>query len=138
MNAQARMIIGVLGALVIALAVTLGVVLAMDEDGTSARAHMDGDDSFVGMMQSMGALDSEAMLDHMSDVLGPDGFQRMQDHLSEHRTGGSMTRDSDVDQMMHQMMDGMMQHMPADGDDILLPESDEHHVAPAATGTPAN
>ena len=137
MNAQARMIIGVLGALVVTLAVTLGVVIAMDEDdGTmSGRAHMDGDDSYAGMMQSIGDLDSDTMLDHMRDVLGADGFQRMKDHLSEHRSGGSMTGDPNVDQMMHRMMDGMMQHMPADGDNIMPPGRDEHHETPGTTST---
>jgi hypothetical protein len=138
MNTQTRMIIGVLGALVVALAVTLGVVIAMDDDdgAMAGRSHMDADDSYAGMMQSMSDLDSDAMLDYMRDVLGADGYQRMMDHLSDHRTGGPMTGDPDVDQMMHRMMDGMMQHMPADADNIMPPGRDEHHETPAANNTP--
>jgi len=34
-----------------------------------------------------------------------------------------MTDDPDIDAMMHEMMDGMMRQMPADGDGMLpLPE----------------
>ena len=139
MNTQARMIIGVLGAIVVTLAVSLGVVIAMDDDDdiVAGRGHMDGDDSYAGMMRSMGDLDSDAMLDHMREVLGTDGFQQMTEHLSDHRSGGPITGDPNVDQMMHQMMDGMMQHMPQDDVDIL-PGRDEHHETPgtASTSTP--
>ena len=138
MSTQARMIIGVLGALVVAFAVTLGVVIAMDDDaGTMAgRGYMDGDDGYAGMMQAMGDLDSDAMLSHMREVLVADGFQRMMDHLADHRAGGPMTGDAEVDDMMHRMMDGMMQHMPADSDNIMPPGRDEHHETPAADSTP--
>lgn len=137
MTTQARMIIGVLGALAVVLAVTLGVAIAIDDDDTTAgRGHIDGDDSYAGMMQSMGDMDSDAMLDHMREVLGEDGFQRMTLHLSEHRAGGPMTGDSDVDGMMHQMMDGMMQHMPAERDNIMPPRRDQHHETPTPATTP--
>ncbi|MEX2246885.1 MAG: hypothetical protein WEC75_09365 [Dehalococcoidia bacterium] len=138
MNTQARMIIGALGALGVALAVTLGAVIAMDDDdGTMAgRGHMNTDDSYAGMMQSMGDMDSNAMLSHMQEVLGTDGYQRMMDHLNDHRNGGPMTADPNVDQMMHSMMDGMMQHMPADADNIMPPGRDEHHETPATDSTP--
>ena len=133
------MLVGALGVLVVALAVTLGVVIAMDDDDMMAdRGHMNTDDGFAGMMQSMGDMDSDAMLSHMREVLGTDGYQRMIDHLNDHRDGGPMTGDASVDQMMHSMMDGMMQHMPADADNIMPPGRDEHHETPAATRTPEN
>jgi hypothetical protein len=132
------MIIGVLGGLVVALAVALGVVIAIDDDGMmDGRGQMGSEDSYAEMMQSMGDLDSDAMLDHMREVLGADDFQRMMDHLSDHRSGGPMTGDPNFDQMMHRMMDGMMQHMPADADNIMPPGRDEHHETPAADVTPA-
>jgi hypothetical protein len=138
MNTQARVIIGVLGAVAVALAVTLGVVIAMDDDDMMAnRDHMTSGDSYAGMMQAMGDMNSDAMLAHMQDVLGADGYRRMIDHMNEHRAGGPMTGDAGIDEMMHSMMDGMMQHMPADVDNIMPPANDEHHMTPAA-GTPAN
>ena len=137
MNTQAKVIIGVLGAVAVALAVTLGVVIAMDDDDTLAdRGHMNGDDGYVGMMQSMGVMDSNAMLAHMQDVLGADGYRRMIAHVNDHRAGGPMTGDASIDRMMHSMMDGMMQHMPADADNIMPPGRDEHHETPPATPQP--
>ena len=141
MNTEAKAIIGALAATAIALAVVLGVVVAMDDDDDGDMAgggHMTTGDSYAGMMQSMGDMDSDAMLGHMRQVLGVEAYQRMMDHLRDHRSGGPMTGDSDVDEMMHSMMDGMMQHMPADADNIMPPASDAHHETPAATGTPAN
>jgi hypothetical protein len=131
------MIIGVLAALVVALGVTLGVVIAMDDDDTVAEpGQVDGHDSYAGMMQSMGDMDSDAMLSHMREILGEGGYRRMMEHLHDHRSGGPMTGDPDVDEMMHRMMDGMMQHMPADSDNIMPPGRDEHHGTPAAGSTP--
>lgn len=133
MNTQAKLIIAVLGALGVALAVTLGVVIATDDDDMmSGQGHRDGDDHFQGMMGAMGSMDSDDMLEHMRQVLGEDGYQRMLNHMADHRDGGPMTGDTDVDEMMHQMMDGMMQHMPADQNDIMPPGRDEHHETPSA------
>jgi hypothetical protein len=77
------------------------------------------------------------MLDHMRDVLGEEGYSRMLEHLREHRSGDAMSANPDIDEMMHQMMDGMMQHMPQDDVDVL-PGRDEHHETPgtASTSTP--
>ncbi len=136
MNTQAKIIIGVLVAAVVALAVTLGTVVAMDDDDNMVAGHMNADDSYAGMMESMGGMDSDAMLDHMRDVLGAAGFQRMMDHMSDHRNGGPMTGNAGIDEMMHQMMDGMMQHMPTDADNIMPPARDEHHETPVANNTP--
>lgn len=139
MNTQAKIIVGVLVAVVAGLGITVGV-MATSDDGRndSMSSPMDGDDAYTGMMGAMGDTDSDAMLSHMREILGADGFQRMMDHLSDHRNGGPMTGDPNVDQMMHSMMDGMMQHMPVDGDNVMPPGRDEHHVTPAATGTPTN
>jgi hypothetical protein len=124
----------VIGALVVAtagLAVALAVVLASDDDDGSARmtGMMDGasDDHFAGLMQAMGQMNSDEMLDHTRQVLGDDGYERMLAHFADHRDGGMMTGSSAVDEMMHSMMDGMMQHMPADGGGLMPPGSDEHH-----------
>lgn len=134
MTAQTRIFVGGLLVAVVALGVVLGVVLATDDGNGSSMPHaMDQDDSFMGMMAAMGTMDSDAMLQHMRDVLGEDGYQRMLDHLAKHQAGGPMTGDAEVDDMMHQMMDGMMQHMPADSDNILPPGNDAHHETPGMT-----
>jgi len=137
MNTQTKVVISILTAVVVALGVTLGVVLANgDGDGGGAsQGMMDSDDSFTGMMGAMGSMDSDAMLSHMRDALGEDGFQRMLAHFQEHRDGGPMTGDAEVDDMMHQMMDGMMQHMPADSDNIFPPGNDQHHETPTPGAT---
>ena len=49
----------------------------------------------------------------MKEVLGSDAYQKILDHLAQHRQGqasGNVT----IDGIMHQMMDGMMQQMPDD------------------------
>ena len=109
MNQQAKIIIGALSALAIVLVIGLVVSLAMDDDDMD----MNGNHS-MGMMQAMGNMDSDAMLKHMREVLGEDGYQRMLGHMREHRNGVSTPSGSSVDDMMHRMMDGMMQQMPAD------------------------
>ena len=86
-------------------------------------------------MSAMGGADSDAMLNHMKDVLGDDGYNRMQQHFRDHQSGGSMSGMADIDQMMHAMMDGMMAEMPADSNDIL-PLGDPHHRTPTIAGTP--
>jgi len=111
MNRQAKIIITGLSALTIVLVIGLAVSLAMDDD----EMHTDANGNhFMGMMQSMGNMDSDAMLDHMQEVLGEDGYQRMLSHMREHRNGAAMPSGSSIDDMMHRMMDGMMQQMPAD------------------------
>ena len=137
MNTQARILVGALLAAVVALGIVLGVVLATDdEDGSSMPHAMDQDDSFMGMMVAMGSMDSDAMLQHMRDVLGEGSYQRMLAHFRDHRDGGQMTTDPEVDDMMHQMMDGMMQHMPADNGNIFPPGNDQHHETPEPGMTP--
>lgn len=118
MNSQAKLTIAGLSALVAVLAIALVAALASgdDDDGLS---HMSQSSGYMGMMQGMGAMNSDQMLAGMREVLGPDGYQRMLDHIDEHRRGGSMTGGTGMDSMMHQMMDGMMLQMPADRNNIM-------------------
>ncbi|HLF79953.1 MAG TPA: hypothetical protein VJB57_20940 [Dehalococcoidia bacterium] len=111
MNQQAKIIIAALAALAVVLMIGLVVSLANDDDDFDMS--MSGNHS-MGMMQAMGNMNSNAMLEHMREVLGEDGFQRMLGHMREHRSGAAMPNGSSVDDMMHRMMDGMMQQMPAD------------------------
>lgn len=138
MNNTARIVVGVLIAIVVGLGIAVGVMATRDnQDSVAMGSHMGGtDDGYQGMMGAMGSMDSEAMLGHMREILGEDGYNRMMQHLQDHRDGMT-TGDAGVDGMMHQMMDGMMQHMPADSQDILPPDVDQHHEPPVA-GTPAN
>lgn len=112
MDRRARAIIAVLSAVIVALAVALFFVAANagDDDGMADHGAMGN--SYMGMMQAMGNMDSDAMLGHMHEVLGQDGYQRMLQHFQDHRNGRSTSGGSAVDAMMHQMMDGMMQQMP--------------------------
>ena len=139
MNTQAKLIIGLLVAVVAALGITVGVLAAGTggDDGNDGMAtHMDTDDAYMGMMGAMGGMDSDNMLEHMREILGEDGYNRMMGHFQDHRNG-TMTGDAEVDGMMHRMMDGMMQHMPQDNQDVLPPGVDQHHEPPVA-GTPSN
>ena len=120
MNTQARIIIGVLVAAVVGLGITVGVMAAGDNDrGGHMGRQVNLGDGYGGMMQSMGDMDSGGMLKHMREALGEDGNQRMLDHFRDHRNGGPMAGNAGVDQMMHQMMDGMMQRMPMDGGNMM-------------------
>lgn len=128
MNQRAKVIIGTLVVVVAILAGTLVAFVASGSDEDAAAMRMDGRDPYTGMMQAMGAMDSDAMLTHMREVLGDEGYRRMLDHWRNHRASGPMTGNAGVDEMMHQMMDSMMQRMPADRERIL--------PLPTATSTP--
>ena len=118
-------------AIIVGLVVTVGVMAASDDGrNDSMSGHMD-DDAYKGMMGAMAGMDSNDMLDHMQDVLGDEGYQQMLGHFADHRDGGLMAGDPAVDQMMHSMMDGMMQHMPSDSGNVLPPSNDEHHKTPS-------
>ena len=133
MDQRTKVIIGTLVVVSALLAAGLVVALTRDTDnGTAARMPMGMKDSYVGMMQAMGGMDSDAMLTHMQEVLGEDGYRRMLDHWASHRAGGPMTGNPGADAMMHQMMDSMMQRMPADRGRLLpLPAT-----SPTATPRP--
>jgi hypothetical protein len=106
-----KLLIGGLASAVVVLAVALGVSLASDHGNDAHRAS--SGNGYMGMMQAMGNMDSDQMLARMKDILGPDGYQKMLDHMAQHRQGQASGSPS-IDGMMHQMMDGMMQQMPDD------------------------
>lgn len=103
----------------IALLVAAVVVLTFALVWSLARDHEPGAmtdrrNDYMGMMDAMGRMDSDAMLGRMQAILGQDGFQAMLDHMQAHRNGMAMPHASGIDGMMHQMMDGMMSQMPSD------------------------
>lgn len=130
MNTQAKVLVGFLSALVITLAMTLGVALTRGDDDNPSVAHSPDGDQFAGMLEAIASMDSAAMLGHMKEILGDEGYQRMVSHMDKHQSG-SKSNDADVDRMMHKVMDGMMGHMPAEPGQVLPPASDEHHRTPA-------
>ena len=121
MTQQPKIIIAGLSAIIVALVIGLGFSLAMDGDDMDGNGMMGntGNNHSMGMMQAMGNMNSDAMLEHMREVLGSDGYQRMQSHMREHRNGAQMPNGSSVDDMMHRMMDGMMQQMPDDRNNMM-------------------
>jgi hypothetical protein len=120
MTVQAKVIIGVLAAAVIALSVALGVALASDTDDNDGVLRMRSDsDGYMGMMGAFGRMDSDGMLGMMQTVLGPDGYDAMLEHFGEHRGGVEMPYATGGDGMMHRMMDGFFQRMPADEDNLM-------------------
>lgn len=132
MITPSRAIIGVLTAMVVGLSVALALVLASDDDGTDN--HMVGQgQGFAGMMSAMADMDSDSMLEYMKEVLGEDGFQQMVQHFQDHSGGASMTGMSDVDQMMHTMMDGIFAEMPSDSHHILPQSNPDGQTATATT-----
>jgi hypothetical protein len=141
MLSGSRILIGGLAVAVVALAVALGLVLAAEDDDDGDHMMLMAQSGYAGMMGAMGSMDSDAMLQHMKEVLGDEGFKRMQQHLQDHRSGGAMTGDTQVDQMMHTMMDGMMGQIgliPSTGGQggTPTPTTDAHHETPtAATAT---
>ena len=112
MTTQVKVMISGLIAAVAILSVALGVALmnGRDDDDHMGRSN----DGYMGMMQAMGRMDSEQMLSMMRSVLGEDGYQRMVQHMAEHRNGMQSMYDNTPGGMMHQMMDGMMQRLPDD------------------------
>jgi len=111
--------IGGLSAAVVVLSVALAIVVVRDDPDTVATAQMPMGGGYMGMMQAMGRMDSDVMLTHMRDVLGDEDYQLMLEHFEEHRRGGGMSPHPDLDRMMHRMMDGMMELMPADSGGVM-------------------
>ena len=138
MNARTTIAIGGLLAVVVGLGVALGVVLATDDanDAGSVGHRMAAGGGPMSMMVAMGGMDSGTFVDHMRDVLGEGRFGRMLDHLREHQDGGLMTGGQAAGDMMHRMMDGVMEHMPADKGGVMPSDPDTHHETPAPRATP--
>ena len=132
MNNQAKIVVGVLIAIVVGLAIAVGVMATGDNDDSVAMgSHMGGNDNgYQGMMGAMGSMDHDDMLKHMREVLGEDGYQRMLAHLADHRSGTATTGNTAVDGMMHTMMDGMTERMPVGSGTVTLPTDDLHHETP--------
>lgn len=132
MNQRAKVIIGALIVIVLIMGATLAVAVSRNNNnatGVREQEHMHGGDAYTAMMQAMGEMNADAMLAHMREVLGEDGYRRMLEHWRNHRAGAPMADSAGVDEMMHQMMDAMMQRMPPDRDHTLpLPAA-----SPAAT-----
>lgn len=106
-----RKLVGLVVVLALAVAglgVALGVALS-DGDSDSHSA----DSGYPGMMMAMGNMDTSVMLERMKEVLGPDGFQKLMDHM-RNEAGMPATAGAGIDQMMHRMMDGMLSQMPMD------------------------
>lgn len=139
-----RAIIGGLTVVVLTLGIALSVALAKGNSGTTGAmagnmagpgtgaagmmSQTAGMDS-TGMMSAMAGMDSAAMLAHMKEVLGEDGFNRMQQHFQAVGTDPAMTGMTATDQMMHKMMAGMMTGSPANPSMTPGP-SDAHHASP--------
>lgn len=119
MNRQTKLITAGFAALSVALAVALGVALATDND-TDGMPSMNGDgDGYMGMMQAFGRMDSDEMLSMMRMVLSPEEYDQMVEHFAEHQSGSGMTDDMGIDGMMHRMMDGFFERMPADQGEVM-------------------
>ena len=119
MTTQAKVIIAGFAALAVALAIALGVALTTG-DGNDGASFMGRDgDSYMGMMQAFGRMDTDEMLTMMRRVLGPEDYDEMLEHFVEHRGGADMPYDMGVDGMMHRMMDGFFERMPADEGDLM-------------------
>ena len=107
-------LVGGLVAAIAVLTVALGVALIDGHDDDGMMMGGRGNDNYMGMMQAMGRMESDQMLQMMRSVLGEEAFKRMQQHMAEHRGGMPSIYDNSPGGMMHQMMDGMMQRMPDD------------------------
>ena len=143
-----RALVGGLAVVVLTLGIALSVALAKGNNGStgvmatnmggpgngaagmmSTTAGMDS----TAMMSAMAGMDSTAMLAHMKEILGEDGFNRMQQHFQAAGTDPSMTGMTATDQMMHKMMAGMMTGAPANPGMTPGP-SGGHHTTPAPGG----
>jgi hypothetical protein len=116
MKSGANVTIVALSAAVVALVVGLVVALAWDHDPDHMNAR--GND-YVRMMDAMGRMDSDEMLDRMRVILGEDRYQDMLAHMAQHRNGTAAAPGSGIEGMMHMMMDGMMNQMPADRNNMM-------------------
>ena len=123
MTRRAIAAITILGVSTVALAVALEVVLATDDDSSGGDAHVTGN-GYAGMMGAMAGMDSDAMLERMREVLGEAGYAAMLQHMEDHRDGTAGFMAPGIDGMMHQMMDGMMSMMPADGAGHMFPNDE--------------
>lgn len=95
MNRTQKFLVGAALPTVLAVGVVAGV----------AFAQMPGEDHHGGSPEAMPMgqmMDQAAMQDHMKNVLGDDGYQRMLDAMGDHAAGMPMDM-SDMDGMMAAM-----------------------------------
>ena len=119
MTTQAKVIIAGFAALAVALAIALGVALATGDGNDAAPLIGRGGDNYMGMMQAFGRMDTDEMLTMMRGVLSSEDYEEMLEHFAEHRGGTDMPYDMGIDGMMHRMMDGFFERMPADENDVM-------------------
>lgn len=115
MNQKAPWIVAGLSVVIAVLVVSIAVIAATSDDDHMGRVNND----YMGMMGAMGRMDSDDMLARMHSILGEQDYQQMLAHMAAHRAGGAMGDDAGINGMMHRMMDGMMQQMPADENDVM-------------------
>lgn len=112
-------LISVLTVSTLALALALGIVLASDNGEADSGHRMD--EGYGGVAEAMAAMDSEAMLPRMRDLLGEQRYAAIVEHMQDHRDDTAEPHGADADGMMHEMMDGMMSTMPADAGGHMFP-----------------
>ena len=117
MTQRTPWIVAGLAVVIAVLVVSVTAFVAMNGDDDDHMGRIDND--YMGMMGAMGRMDSDDMLERMRSILGEQDYQQMLAHMAAHRAGGAMRDDAGIDGMMHRMMDGMMQQMPADSDHIM-------------------
>lgn len=120
MTSQAKLVVATMGIGFVVLTIALFVSMASG-DGH----HNDQGDGYMDMMGAMGDMDSADMLAHMREVMGDEAFAKMEQHMTDHRLM-PMTGNEDMDAMMHQMMDGMMDHMKGGETGSSGPHGDHH------------
>lgn len=112
---------------IVALGVTvvgLSVTLAVELRGGNGMPHGRGGQGFAGMVNAMGAMDSDAMMTQMRSAVGEARYQMMTQHMADHAVGRAEDSGAGVDGLMHMMMDGMMSEMPADSGGRMFPNRD--------------
>lgn len=107
MTSQAKTIIAVLAGGAVVLAVLFAVAAA---GAWGDGMHGDDGDAYMGTMGAMGDMDSGDMMAHMQGMMDDETFAQMQEHMANHESM-PMASGMSTDGVMHQMMDGMMDHM---------------------------
>ena len=106
MNTTAKVIIGVLGAAVVALVIGLGVALATgghhgDDNGwmNGRNGMMGNTGGYFGMIDAMNRGDWQSMQTYMRQVMGDDLFHQMQEQVQDGNCPS--TGNPQLDQFMH-------------------------------------
>jgi hypothetical protein len=112
-----------LGGFIVGALLMAGVALAAGggHDSDSSVGMMGVNDHYTGMISAMASMDYGQMQERMREILGDDAYARMLDHMDNHHQEMPMSSTISIDQMMHDMMDGMIGTM---------------HQSASATATP--